>query len=590
MFTSMIKWLATSLQSIRALRHDAHFKNVVLATVGAILMIEALHTSIGVHFEIGVSEINARSALGWWLLQIVSTAIWISGSTLFWWMICRTPYLKRCPVWGTGLLCFWVIWLFTDGHFLFDPNFTPLFGAMGATAPWIDIISMFVFRFFIPFIIWLAMVGKVLNPTWWRGLQSHFAEDETRKRLYQVIALGLVGTFITATRVPISTELVATKWQQASIEPSLIADDLTSDIDFDETNRSLPYTSDNDVFFLGEQGVSKMGRISNEVYIGLAKPLIDFLSLGQAQIYLIDVEKSLKSDIENSRVVEQISATELSSRFQKFQGWCSVQIDQSFAYRPEIFQSIKRYEQTANDNGRTIGKLLPPRHAGLFAAPLRNRIEGTGTGLSIVGATWNFVNGAKPMMPLDWPFETGDGSIVGFSPSQPIRIFIEKSQLELGFGPFCSEHLRKNTKGGLLYVEPKPELRVVAILKKSGHFDLPAKTMLHMPAKFWLTPIGASAGVFQSDTIDGYFVVNGESRELHSGTSVRVTNLAHMNSSSERARMHGRSSDMAFGGFMTSKRLIVFLSWEYWSAIAAFVLCYFGWHEHRRRSLDKRPE
>ncbi len=578
----MKNWLSIASAKVTALRDDEYFKDAVLATVAAIVMVTAFQTSIGVHFEIGVSEINARSALSWWILQLVSTAIWIAISTLAWLGVHNIPYLRRSPKWLTGLLCFWLIWYFTTGHFLFDPNYQPLSGSIVATAPLIDILSMFIFRVVAPFIIWMALVGSVLNPVGWGKWRTRVTKSRRRKRLTLTIVAGLLGAFATATRVPVSSEVVATKWRSALIEPALVGGNSTADIIFDDKNMDAPVTSDLDVYWLGEMGNSKSGRQSNEIVLDQARPIIEFLAKNQALVYIIELEK-MPDGVELSRVIEKLPATELAGRFSKIVSGCNIQIDQSFHYRRNHTQAISLFEQEVVGQSAATVSVSPLRHPGLFVAPLQNQLRDFGVGFSSTGATWKFLSNSRSQFGQDWPFETGDGSTTGFSSSQPVRVFVEKSYLELGFGPFCGNSLRKNPEKSFFFTKSRPTVRVLANLPKSGHFDVPSETAIHLPVKFWVQPYRGSAGTFQSESIDGQIIVNGEAHELRSGTSVRVTNLTSMNSSGERARMHARSSDVAIGEFMASKRLVVFFSWEYWSAVAALILCYFGWNEYVRR-------
>lgn len=586
------------LERASSLLHNSAFQKVCLAALGAIVTIQALHTSVGVQFEIGVSEINARSALIWWMVQLASTAIWILSSTLAWWAIGKMPYLRHIPVLLSGLLCFWTFWLVYDGQFWFDPNFTPLIGVLPAVAPWIDIASAFFFRFAIPFVIWVVIVGRVLHPERWQDLKASITRTNERLALVSLIALALIGLFMTTTRVPVSTDLVAKKWQSVIIEPALLGQGAPSTVVFDDKNYGNPTTLDIDVFNIGSNSATKSGRQSNEFLLGNATPLLEFLQRNGALINIIDIETFEKGDLskaqavedriqvieERMRVIERLPASQLLTRYNKMSGsgaWCSVQVDQGFAFKPEIASAIAAFDHA---NGSFVSA-SPFRSPGLYVAPLHNQVQGIGEGFSMTGQNWTVLS--QPVINLDWPFDGGAGQVTSFWSNGPIRVFVEKSKLELGLGTWCGEGLRQNPRRQLTLNGMEHMTRITAELPKSGWFDLPPNTNIVRPSKYWPQPVNGTASTFRSDNIDGYLVINGEARELQSGTSVRITNLTGMNADPDRARLHGRSSDMALGGFMMSKRLIVYLSWEYWSAIAALILCYFGWREHIRRRYEK---
>jgi hypothetical protein len=91
------------------------------------------------------------------------------------------------------------------------------------------------------------------------------------------------------------------------------------------------------------------------------------------------------------------------------------------------------------------------------------------------------------------------------------------------------------------------------------------------------------AAAFLSNSLTGTVFTNGETSPIVPGQSVMLSNITSMNSTKEHIRFNTRSGDAIVGGYMLSKRLINYLTGEYWAAFAAFLGAFIAYLQWRRR-------
>lgn len=172
----------------------------------------------------------------------------------------------------------------------------------------------------------------------------------------------------------------------------------------------------------------------------------------------------------------------------------------------------------------------------------------------------------------EWNHDTGfNHDSVELVSDNPVRIAIDGSNVDIIFEPKCNTAVTialgiPFSSGSDLY------LFSIRRLGYAGFFDIPANTRIKFIDRFWKIPPQGRYASLNSGLISGSLIVNGEKREVKMGEDVGMQNVSVI----DNGQFVARSSAVRYGNHMLSKKLLVFLSLEYWTAIASLVAAYIA--------------
>ena len=187
------------------------------------------------------------------------------------------------------------------------------------------------------------------------------------------------------------------------------------------------------------------------------------------------------------------------------------------------------------------------------------------------------------------------GKYVSTSSDHGIQFSFEPSYIEVILPASCIEirgksavelQTKRRSRSGagssfmpLMFVSLKTKLESKLV------FDLPAYAPFEVPTNWWPMQLTGDrqAAAFLSNSLTGTVFTNGETSPIVPGQSVMLSNITSMNSTKEHIRFNTRSGDAIIGGHMQSKRLITYLTGEYWAAFAAFLGAFIAYLQWRRR-------
>ena len=532
--------------------------------LAAAASIQGFNTAIGSAFNIYDIERNSRLAQGLWPIELVAMIFFIACALILASLVgIWRPARKFWPEISALFFLYIITTNFSSFESLYSlkDHFGTAFGWFGSSA-FNDSINYFLFSYFLPSSIFYLVMKFTVSGGFSEKTSAWFKE---RQKLWMLILAMTASWTFTTVRVPDSIELVINDWNKISLVPQWpTAFSPPQSIGSTQTSYDGFTLPGNFVNWLGES--SYKDSINLQIFDN--KALANFLKVA-ASGELMAVQQPSKSTKHLDLVGLEfgVSAAKFINALRVENLNCKVQLRLSRG--PLVSETSQKIK------GKSVVGIMPFLTPEVLIFPdgtkAKNYDGDTITNL------WVFEK--SPQNEIFYDFN-GDEKSVRFYHDSDITLSVAPAYLAIVTKQGCSTALRRSL--GLApsdaFDDSQVTLWMFADPIKKGTLAFSGNSEFIYAGKQWPKALGGAIGRVKSSEIDGRLTVNGVPQQITKGQEITLSNVIPTYTAGDGyASFHSRSSDGTLAGHFISKKLIVFLSWEYWTAIASIALALFGW-------------
>lgn len=531
--------------------------------LAAAASIQGFNTAIGSAFNIYEIERNSRLAQGLWPIELVAMIFFIACALILASLVgIWRPARKLWPEISALFFLYIITTNFASFESLYSlkDHFGTAFGWFGSSA-FNDSINYFLFSYFLPTSIFYLVMKFAVSGGFSEKTSATFKK---RQKLWVLILAMTASWTLTTVRVPDSIELVINDWNKISLVPQL------------PTVFSPPQSIENtrtsyDGFILPGNFVNRLGEINNNDSINFQ--ITDTIALQKfLKVSAFGELMAVQHPSKSAKLLD-LPIREVGISTSKFINALPVEV-LNCPVQLRLSRGPLVSKPSLRSQGKSVVGLMPILTPEVLVFP-----DGTQAKIfdgDTITNLWVFEKSPQNKMLYDF---NGDDESVRFHHDSNITLSVAPAYLTIVTKQGCSALLRRSL--GLapsdVFDDKQMTLWMFADPIKKGTLAFSGNREFIYAGKQWPKALGGAIGRVKSSEIDGRLTVNGVPQQITKGQEITLSNVTPTYTGDGYASFHSRSSDGTLAGHFISKKLIIFLSWEYWTAIASIALALFGW-------------